>query len=202
MSVRVKLCGMRTEADAVLCVRAGAQELGVIFAPSSKRRVSAETARKIRGAIPAAVPLVGVFNDASSEEIEGVLRDVDLSAVQLHGSLPRRLPSLPIYVAVQVSDSASLERLLELPFAARVLLDSPRGGGSGSSFPWLLTRQARAFAPRELFIAGGLTPQNVAAAIELARPDGVDVASGIELPDGSKGEHLVRAFMTAAKEAA
>jgi phosphoribosylanthranilate isomerase len=199
--MKLKLCGVRRVEDALLCADAGAGEVGVIFAKSSKRCVSAETARAIRKALPPAVGLVGVFLDATRAELDEALAQVELSAVQLHGALPDSMPALPIYVALHVEGRHSLERIRELPFAARVLLDSPKGGGSGLAFPWALAQDARAFGPRELFIAGGLTPLNVKTAIRFAHPDGVDVASGIEAHDGYKGPDLIRAFVRAAKEA-
>ncbi len=198
--MKVKLCGVRTVRDALLCARAGADEIGVVFAKSSKRRVSVELAREIRESLPTALSLVGVFLDATPVELEEVLSQVRLSALQLHGALPSPLPELPIYVALPVADAGSLQPIAGLTFAARILLDSPKGGGSGQAFPWALAREARQLNPRQLFVAGGLTPSNVGEAIELARPDGVDVASGIEGPDGFKDEALVRAFVGAVKE--
>lgn len=201
MSLLIKLCGVRTAKDALVCVEAGADEIGVVFAKSSKRRVTIASAQMIRDALPAATPLVGVFLDATAEELEAVLREVALFAVQLHGALPARRPAVPAYVALHVDGPASLARIADVPWAARVLLDSPKGGGSGTAFDWDLVPQARAHGPRQLFLAGGLTPENVAAAIRRAQPDGVDVASGIEDAQAFKDAARVHAFVAAAREA-
>jgi phosphoribosylanthranilate isomerase len=146
--------------------------------------------------------MVGVFLDAPAALLDEALREVELSALQLHGTIADRLPELPIYLALQVSGPESLARIAEVPFAARILLDSPKGGGSGAAFPWELAQAARAYRPRQLFLAGGLTADNVADAIRAARPDGVDVASGIEGGDGFKDAARVRAFVKAVRDGA
>ena len=202
MSLLIKLCGVRTAKDAQVCAEAGADEIGVVFAKSSKRCVSVASAQMIRDALPAHIPLIGVFLDATAVELEAVLSEVRLAAVQLHGAIPERRPKLPVYVALHVADRASLARIAEVPWAARVLLDSPKGGGSGASFDWDLVPAARAFAPKQLFLAGGLTADNVAEAVRRARPDGVDVASGIEDGAAFKDPAKVRAFVQAARAAA
>ena len=191
---RIKLCGVRTPEDAVLCAEAGADEIGVVFAARSRRRVTLEEARAIRAALPPRVPLVGVFLDSTPEEVQAAAGF--LSAVQLHGSWFQT--ALPTYAALQVTDERALELLEKRPSAARVLLDGP-AGGSGTSFAWSLALRARALHQAPLFIAGGLTPDNVAQAIAEARPDGVDVASGIEGPDGYKDAAKVRAFVQAVR---
>jgi phosphoribosylanthranilate isomerase len=198
MSVRIKLCGVRTVEDALLCAEAGADEIGVVFAARSKRRVSVETAKAIRGALPAQTPLVGVFLDAPLDEVLRTAREVGLAAAQLHGAWPVfATAELPLHAALQVTDDSSLQAR---PGAARLLLDGP-AGGSGKPFPWRLSVRARALQRAELFVAGGLTAENVAQAIAEARPDGVDVASGIENAAGFKDPERVRAFVRAARGA-
>jgi phosphoribosylanthranilate isomerase len=197
MSVRIKLCGVRSVRDALLCAEEGADEIGVIFAARSKRRVTVSEARAIRQALPEHVPVVGVFLDATLSEVREVAREVGLQAAQLHGAWPAEPAGLPLYAALQVVSAQSLE---VRPGAARLLLDGP-AGGSGTSFAWTLAHEARALQPAQLFIAGGLTAENVAQAIREARPDGVDVASGIEGPDGFKDPARVRAFVRAARGA-
>ena len=96
----------------------------------------------------------------------------------------------------------ALERVAALRGFRRVLLDGPAGGGGGTSFAWSLARKARERFAAEVFISGGLTSQNVAEAIRSGRPDGVDVASGIEGPDGYKDAGRVRDFVAAARAAA
>jgi phosphoribosylanthranilate isomerase len=200
--LRIKLCGVRRARDAELCARAGADEVGVVFAPRSRRCVTLKTAREIRAALPAGARLVGVFQDALLAEALRVAEEVGLSAVQLHGTLPAPSGMLPLYAAVQVDGEPALARLEALRGFRRVLLDGPAGGGGGVPFAWALAQKARALFSAEVFIGGGLTPENVAQAIEAGRPDGVDVASGIEGPDGFKDAGRVRDFVAAARAAA
>lgn len=195
MSVRIKLCGVRTVEDALLCVEEGADEIGVVFAGRSRRRVSVAEAKAIRDAVPARVPVVGVFLDAPLAEVLRTVREAGLQAAQLHGAWPAESADVPLYAALQVTDLASLEAR---PGAARLLLDGP-AGGSGLSFAWALADKARALHKGPLYVAGGLTPDNVAQAIAQARPDGVDVASGIENEAGFKDRSRVRAFVRAAR---
>jgi phosphoribosylanthranilate isomerase len=105
-----------------------------------------------------------------------------------------------MYAALQVDGPAALDGLANVSGFHRVLLDGP-AAGSGTSFAWSLARQARRRFAGELFVAGGLTPENVAEAIRAAAPDGVDVASGIESPDGFKDPERVRAFVAAVLKA-
>ena len=191
--MRIKLCGVRTVEDALLCAREGADEIGVVFAARSKRRVTVAEAKAIRDALPAQVPLVGVFLDQPLEEVLRTAREVGLSAAQLHGVWPGTAAALPLYAALQVTSADALQ---PRPGAARILLDGP-AGGSGKSFAWELASSAKFDAP--VFIAGGLTPGNVAQAIAQARPAGVDVASGIENAQGFKDAGKVRAFVQAVR---
>ena len=194
---RIKLCGVRTVADALMCAEEGADEIGIVFAAKSRRKVSAAEAKAIRDALPARVPLVGVFLDAALDEVLRVASEVGLQAAQLHGHWPVQRAPLPLYAALQVASAESIE---PRPGAVRLLLDGP-SGGSGKSFPWSLAERARELHAGELFVGGGLTPENVAQAIREARPTGVDVAGGIEGRDGFKDRDRVRAFVRAARDA-
>ncbi|HET7785691.1 MAG TPA: phosphoribosylanthranilate isomerase [Myxococcales bacterium] len=195
--VRIKLCGVRTVADALLCAEEGADEIGVVFAQKSRRRVTVQEAKAIRDALPARVPLVGVFLDAALEEVLRIASAVGLQAAQLHGAWPPGPAPLPLYAALQVTSEESLQAR---PGAVRLLLDGP-SGGSGKAFPWALAGKARALHRGELFVAGGLSAENVAGAIREARPEGVDVSGGIEGEDGFKDRARVRAFVRAARGA-
>lgn len=204
--LRIKLCGVRRVEDALLCAGAGADEIGVVLATQSRRCIPLALALEIRAALPPQVALVGVFLDPTETELNAATAAVSFSALQLHGSLPPRSAlqtlQLPLYRALQIADADSLRALAGLEGFARLLLDGPRGGGAGSSFDWRLARQARdRFAESPIFLAGGLAPENVAEAIASARPDGVDVASGIEGADGFKDPQRVRAFIAAARGA-
>ena len=200
--LRIKLCGVRRARDAELCAQAGADEIGVVFAPHSRRCVTLATAREIRAALPRDARLIGVFQDAALAESLRIAEEVGLSAVQLHGILPEPSGALPLYAALQVDGEPALARVATLRGFKRLLLDGPAGGGGGVSFAWTLAQKARSLTAAEVFIGGGLTPQNVAQAIRAGRPDGVDVASGIEGRDGFKDPARVRDFVAAARAAA
>src|SRR4051794_17991296 len=119
---RIKLCGVRTVADALLCADEGADEIGVVFAEKSRRRVTLAGAKAIRDALPARVPLGGVFLDEDPAEVSRVATGVGLQAAQLHGAWPAGPAPLPLYAALQVSSEASLQ---PRPGAVRILLDGP-----------------------------------------------------------------------------
>jgi len=193
--MKIKLCGVRRVADALICAHEGADEIGVVFASRSRRCVTPDEAKAIRDALPARVPLVGVFLDTELGEVLRVAEQVGLQAAQLHGAWPGASSALPLYAALQVLSEDSFQ---PRPGAARILLDGP-DAGSGRSFAWGLAAKLRANHAGEVFIAGGLTPENVAQAIAEANPSGVDVASGIEGPDGYKDPARVRAFVRAAR---
>ena len=202
-AVRIKLCGVRRPADALLCAAAGADELGVVFAKKSPRRVTLDEALEIRAALAPAVPLIGVFLDPTLEELRAAAGSGALSALQLHGQIPPGAESLgvPLIAAFQVTSPEALAPLKRLTGSyVRALLDGPRGG-SGLSFAWELGRAARAQFAGQLFVAGGLHAGNVAQALAAALPDGVDVASGIEGDDGFKDPARVHAFVRAVRAA-
>jgi phosphoribosylanthranilate isomerase len=198
----VKICGLTSVEDALMCVEAGADAIGLNFAPSSSRCVSQALAREIVAALPAHVQSVGVFVDADHAALSAVRSAVGLTCLQLHGDEPPELLAqfLPhAYKALRVRDVGVIAE------AARyggefVLLDAyVHGvhGGSGARFDWsLATELART---RKLMLAGGLVPSNVAEAVATVQPFCVDVASGVESAPGKKDPALVRAFVQAAK---
>jgi phosphoribosylanthranilate isomerase len=202
----IKLCGVRSVRDARLCAEAGADELGVVFARASKRCVSLGQAREIHESLAPVPALIGVFQDATLDELQIAANAGILAALQLHGARPAGLfempLGLPLHLALQITDADSLAQLdeLEPSLVARILLDGPRGG-SGKTFDWRLVREARKRFAGPIHLAGGLTPENVAEAVAVGAPDGVDVSSGIEGPDGLKDPERVRAFIEAASAA-
>jgi phosphoribosylanthranilate isomerase len=202
--VKVKLCGITSVADAALCVDAGADAIGLNFAPRSPRRVSVETAREIAAGVKGRVLIVGVFVDAPFEAIDETIREVGLGCVQLHGDEPPELLArfLPhAYKAIRVRDASSIEDARRYG-GEHVLLDAfvpGEPGGTGRTFAWELAQGLA--RERRVTLAGGLVPGNVAAAIAAVHPYAVDVASGVERAPGVKDEALVRAFVKAAKQA-
>jgi phosphoribosylanthranilate isomerase len=202
-SVKVKICGITRLEDALLAVRLGADALGFNFWPRSKRYLPPAEARAIVTRLPPFVAAVGVFVDPTRDE---VLRAVDQSRIglaQLHGDEPPALcVSLPVPVlkGIRVSDAHSLAQLASYEVQG-FLLDSatPAYGGSGVSCDWSLVAEVAAELP--IVLAGGLSPENVAAAVRTVRPWAVDVASGVESAPGRKDPEKLRLFIERAKEA-
>jgi len=202
MSMLVKICGVTTPEDAALVAAAGADAVGVNLWPGSKRHVTVEAAREVLAAVPAGVLKVGVFVDAPAREVEDLIQELGLDRVQLHGDeTPAdfgRLDARLIRV-VRVRDEASFER--EAGWSPALWLYDAHVdgfGGGGVPAPWpLIAGRAR----RPFLLAGGLTPANVAAAIAATKPDGVDVASGVESSARRKDAVKVAAFIAAARGA-
>ncbi len=203
MPLKVKICGITRLEDALLAARLGADALGFNLWPRSKRCVTAEAARELVRRLPPLVTPVGVFVDPTRDEVLRAIDVARLQVVQLHGDEPPELcASLPVPVvkAIRVKDAHSLAAMASYEVAG-FLLDSatPGYGGSGQAFDWGLAAEAAQIAP--VFLAGGLGPENVAEAVRIARPWGVDVASGVESAPGVKDPEKLRRFIDAAKEA-
>lgn len=202
MSFVVKICGVTRTEDAELACREGATAIGVNFWPGSKRFVDDARAARILAAVAPGVAKVGVFVNASPAEVETRLA-LGLDWVQLHGDeLPHEwghLSAPRLVRALRVRDRAALDEAER--WAVRYFLYDAAAegyGGSGRLAPWeLLTG-----APRPFLLAGGLGPDNVAAAIAAVRPDGVDVASGVEASPGVKDPAKLAAFIRNALAAA
>jgi phosphoribosylanthranilate isomerase len=200
---RVKICGVTSVDDALASVEAGADAIGVNFARRSPRRVEVELARAILEALPRHVVSVGVFVDSSEAEIRDVIARTGLRCVQLHGDEPAELVAafLPhAYKALRVRGAGVLEEAARYP-GEHLLLDAyvpGVEGGTGATFDWAIA--AKLARVRQVTLAGGLTPDNVAEAVREVRPFCVDVASGVELSPGRKDRAKVRAFIAAAKQ--
>jgi phosphoribosylanthranilate isomerase len=197
VTVWIKICGITNEADARLSAEAGADALGFIFFPGSKRYVAPGRAAAIAKTVPAHVIRVGVFVDAPLVFVERVRNLVGLDIVQLHGD------ETPVYakalggVMKAFRPGASAGRVASYRDGL-VMFDGP-SGGSGKSADTAAARRCARLRPAVL--AGGLRPDNVAAAIRAVRPWGVDVASGTEASPGRKDPDKVRAFIAAARGA-
>jgi phosphoribosylanthranilate isomerase len=203
----VKVCGITRPEDARLAAEAGADAVGFVFWPQSPRCVDSICAREIGDALPAEMVRVGVFVDASREDIIQIAEEARLDVLQLHGSEPPEdLPALPrrTWKAIRVGPGfVAADALRYEGRAAGLLLDTRSAeapGGTGRTFDWALAADVRRRASF-LMLAGGLDPANVRAAIRAVRPDGVDVSSGVELEPGRKDPEKVRAFLRAAREA-
>jgi phosphoribosylanthranilate isomerase len=198
---RVKLCGITSLEDAQMCLEHRPWALGLIFVPHSKRRVKLGAAAEIAAAVRRKVEVVGVFENATLDHVAGTAERVGLSVVQLHGDegpsfcgeVARRTGAKIIKaVRVRTREEVHALRAFHTDFH---MLD----GGGGEPFTWSLARERRSDVP--LVLAGGLTPENVGAAIEETRPFAVDVASGVEARPGVKDPEKVAAFVRAAEGA-
>jgi len=203
--IHVKICGVTSVDDAAMCVEAGADAIGLNFAPSSPRCLDLATARAIVRVIPPQVIPVGVFVDADHETLIRYRDDVGLRCLQLHGDEPPELLAQlgpHAYKALRVRGPSVLQEAERYP-GDFLLLDAyvpGVHGGSGARFDWNLALELA--RTRKLTLAGGLTPDNVRQAVEAVRPFCVDVASGVESAPGKKDAARVRAFVQNAKASA
>ena len=206
MSVRVKICGVTNVADAALAVQLGADLIGLNFYHASPRYLSLEVARQIRVAIPMHVQCVGVFVNAKRQQIAALIEQLRLDLVQFHGDEQEDVllgwPCQTIK-AIRISPEGEPPDIAQIP-ADYILLDTyktGRYGGTGETFSWERVVPAIQRHKNRLILAGGLTPENVALAVQTVRPWAVDVASGVESAPGRKDQEKIRAFITNAKTA-
>ena len=221
MPIWIKICANTSLEDAMMAAEAGAEAVGFVFAPSP-RRVTAAQVAAIVPHLPATVEKIGVFVDASLEEIVSTVEACGLTGVQLHfdaaPELPARLherlgPELRILGVVHFGagtgeqQAARMADLDRNPHVDAVLVDSRTemaAGGTGVTFDWVEARKAlfqNAEARKRLVAAGGLNPNNVAEAIAALHPWGVDVVSGGEAAPGRKDKAKVREFVARARTA-
>ena len=201
--VLTKICGITRLEDALAAARLGADWLGFNFWPRSRRYLPPAAAAEIIRALPPGVTPVGVFVDPTAAELAEAVRASGVRAAQLHGDEPPALCAaapVPVVKGIRVTDARSLAALAAYEVAG-FLLDSatPGYGGSGTVFDWSVAAEAAASVP--LWLAGGLTPENVGEAVRRVRPHGVDVASGVESSPGVKDVALMEAFIRNAKAA-
>ena len=206
MSVTVKICGITNPEDALVAAEAGADALGFIFYEKSPRFVTPENAAAIIRQVPPHIARVGVFVNAPVEAVLEAMGRCHLNLLQFHGDEPPEFClqfGLMSMKAFRVCDESVLSELPRYATDAW-LLDaySPASlGGTGETFNWDLAIRASRLG-RPIFLAGGLTPENVAEAVARVRPLGVDVSSGVEAAPGRKDHTKVRAFIQAARNAA
>ena len=196
---RIKLCGLSRPCDIEAANALRPEYIGFVFAPKSRRCVSPETAEALRKMLDPAIRAVGVFVREDPERIAGLLERGIIDLAQLHGNEDekyiarlRALTGKPLIRAFRVDSPADLADARESA-ADFILLDNG-AGGTGESFDWSLLQ---GFG-RPYFLAGGLNPENAAAAVETLRPFAVDVSSGIET-DGVKDGKKMKAFVDAVR---
>jgi phosphoribosylanthranilate isomerase len=221
MSIWIKICGNTSREDALLAAEAGADAVGFVFAPSPRQVTAAEVAA-IAPHLPATVEKIGVFVDATLEEIVSTVEACGLTGVQLHfdadPELPARLheklgPELRILCVIHFDEQTAVQctaRFAEYNSNQHVdaaLVDAMMtvaAGGTGKTFDWEAARKAlfhHVGAEKHLIAAGGLNPVNVADAIATLRPWGVDVATGVEASPGRKDAAKVMEFVNRARKA-
>lgn len=194
---KIKMCGLRREADIDYANRLRPEYIGYVFAKSSKRYVAPERAAELTKLLDESIIPVGVFVNSPIDEVIGIVRSGAIRAVQLHGDesedYAAELKRLGIYVirAFRVRSEADV-RAAESSCADHVLLDS--GQGSGETFDWSLIGSIS----REYFLAGGLTAENAAEAVRELKPYAVDASSCLEA-DGFKDFEKMRAFAEAVR---
>jgi phosphoribosylanthranilate isomerase len=205
MSVIVKICGITSIEDGLVAAEAGASAAGLMFYAGSPRHITLDMARRISAALPPHVARVGVFVNPAEDEVVEAIAACGLNILQFHGEEPPdfctqfRVMSIK---AFRIRDASSLGALPDYPTDAWMLdACSPAArGGTGATFDWDLAVEAKKLG-RPIFLAGGLTPENVADAVRRVQPYGVDVSSGVESAPGRKDAAKVRAFIAAAKTA-
>jgi len=199
----IKICGLTKPQQALACAQAGADAIGLVFYPPSPRHVGDDLAGEICKILPAGVAKVGVFVDAPIQDILAKVVHCGLTAVQLHGNEAPALAKALVRRDLKVIKAVFAARPPFLTEAATFaptafLVECGRGdlpGGNAEQWDWA----GSAAVPRPFVLAGGLSPRNVAEAIAAARPDGVDVSSGVETTPGDKDLAAVTAFIQNAR---
>lgn len=208
---RIKVCGVRDAETALTAIGAGADAVGLVFAPGSPRTIEdMELAFEIASSLPVFADAVGLFVDAGVEAICTVLEACPLDAIQLHGSeSPEEAREIAestgvrIIKALRFDESAirgQIEAWNSAPGVSALLFDGS-AGGQGTSFDWRALEPYLDEIDPPVIVAGGLTPGSVGDAIAALWPYGVDVSSGVESARGVKDERLIRAFCAAVVEA-
>ena len=197
----VKICGITSLSDALAAVEAGADALGFNFYRPSPRYISPETVREITDQLPDSILKVGVFVNEDVKCVARIVAEANLSAVQLHGDESpeycRALAGNYIIKVFRAGDDFDLKTYN----VDAIMLDTKDDllrGGTGRVFDWSIAQQTNDSTPK-LFLAGGLAPENVAAAITTVRPYAVDACSSLEESPGRKDHERMFAFVNAAR---
>ncbi|MGD8604594.1 MAG: phosphoribosylanthranilate isomerase [Anaerolineales bacterium] len=194
---RIKICGITNAADALAACEYGADAIGFVFAPST-RQILPDAAREIIRAIPPFIKTVGIFVDEPADRVREIARFCKLDAVQLHGNeSPAYVAGLgvPAIKSFRVRDWSIIDRIRQLKLTW-FLLDTyvpDKAGGSGRPFDWTIAAGAARLG--QMILAGGLTVENVTAALAAVRPYAVDVSSGVEFAPGKKDHDKIQQFI-------
>jgi phosphoribosylanthranilate isomerase len=206
---KIKFCGITRPSDAELAVAAGGWAVGLIFWPRSPRRCELDAAAEIAAALKRRAEVVGVFVNATLDEIAEHAEQLGLTMLQLHGdegpsfcAEAARRTGCRVIKAVRVRSGADIQALASFHTDFHLLDSYSAGvpGGTGGTFAWEMARGHRGGVP--VILSGGLNPDNVADAIATVRPFAVDVASGVELAPGIKDPEKLEAFANAVRSSA
>jgi len=205
--VRVKICGITSAADAQAAIEAGANLIGFNFYAKSPRHISGDQAAEIRSKLPKRVKAVGIFVNWLPADVITLRSSVKLDAVQLHGdespeTVAEIAPVVPVIKAFRVEPEFPITALDEYLRAFAFLFDAAHTGqygGTGRTTDWDVARLAA--LKHRIILAGGLKVENVAAAVRIVRPYGIDVASGVESSPGKKDHDLLREFIKEVRRA-
>jgi len=205
MKTQVKICGITSVPDALVAAEAGADMIGLMFYDGSPRHISLATAVEISRALPPFVLRVGVFVNPEEAQVMEAISACGLNLLQFHGDEDSAFCTqfgVMSMKAIRVQGAESLQTLANFHTDAFLLDAYSRTGlgGTGEKFNWDLAVEAQKFG-KPIFLAGGLTPENVADAVKQVRPFAVDVSSGVESAPGKKDAAKVRAFIAAARAA-
>jgi len=201
-AVRVKICGITNKDDALSAIECGADALGFVFA-KSPRRVTIEQAKDIICELPPFISIVGVFVDEEIDKIQNICESCGIYTVQLHGNEPpsyiEHLNKYKIIKALRIKAKKDLEIMAGYKPHAFLLDSYVKGvmGGTGVAFRWEIAKEAHKYGT--IILSGGLTTENIKAAIHMVKPYAVDVSSGVEASPGKKNRSLIKQFITNAK---
>ncbi|UZD89616.1 phosphoribosylanthranilate isomerase [Cognatishimia activa] len=212
MKTRVKICGLKDPAHIQIAAEAGASHVGFVFFEKSPRNVSVSQARDLALETPAGLAKVALIVNADDAFIDELLAQVPIDILQLHGKeTPERVAEvkartgLPVMKAIGIADEADTAQIDlygevadQLLVDAKAPKDADLPGGNGLAFDWRLVK--RKFWPKPWMLAGGLTPDNVALAVQMTGAKQVDISSGVESAPGVKDPDLIRAFIKAAQD--
>lgn len=201
---RIKVCGITSVNDAILCAEAGVDAIGLVFYEKSPRLVSVDIAADISRAVGPFVTVVGLFVDASPVYVQAVLSSVSLHVLQFHGNESEafcRQFDRPFIKALRIADDTDIHSVAaRYNGASGLLLDTYRKGmpgGTGETFNWQLVPH---HLGGRITLAGGLNTGNVVQAIDAVKPYAVDVSGGVESAPGVKDRGKIRSFIGAVRE--
>ena len=205
MDVTVKICGITSVEDALAVEQAGADAIGLMFYEGSPRHITLDQASTIADSFTKSVVRIGVFVNADESYVRRAIQNCTLNVLQFHGEeTPEYCAQFDVMTlkAIRVRDETSLKEMNRFSTDGFLLdaFSKDALGGTGETFNWDLAKRATE-SGRPIFLAGGLTSENVGEAVKTVRPFAVDVSSGVESEPGKKDPNKVRAFVVAAKGA-